>query len=48
MIEIGSENEKFVIVKSGIKNGDEVVITGAYLLSSELILKKGGIDLMMN
>lgn len=48
MIEIGPENEKFVIVKSGIKNGDEVVITGAYLLSSELILKKGGIDLMMN
>ena len=45
MIEIGSENEKFVIIKSGIKNGDEVVITGAYLLSSELILKKGGIDI---
>lgn len=42
IVEIESENEKSVLIKSGIKKGEEVVISGAYLLSSEYILKKGG------
>lgn len=42
MVEIELENEKSVLIKSGIKKGEEVVISGAYLLSSEYILKKGG------
>ncbi|MDA9554927.1 efflux RND transporter periplasmic adaptor subunit [Pelobium sp.] len=42
LVEIESENENSVLIKSGIQKGDEVVVTGAYLLSSEYILKKGG------
>jgi len=30
-----------VEIKEGLKAGDQVVITGAYLLYSEYILKKG-------
>lgn len=47
MVEIESENEKSVLIKSGVKEGEEIVISGAYLLTSEYILKKGG-DLKMN
>ncbi len=42
MVQIDSENEKLAIIKNGLKNGDEVVISGAYLLTSEYTLKKGG------
>jgi Cu(I)/Ag(I) efflux system membrane fusion protein len=42
IVEIGAENESSVIIKTGLKIGDEVVISGAYLLTSEFILKKGG------
>lgn len=42
LVKIESENEKSVLIKSGVKKGEEVVISGAYLLSSEYILKKGG------
>ena len=42
IVEIGAENESSVIIKTGLKIDDEVVISGAYLLTSEFILKKGG------
>ncbi len=42
IVEIGAENESSVIIKTGLKIGDEVVTSGAYLLTSEFILKKGG------
>lgn len=41
MVKLGGENEQSVVIEDGIKNGDEVVISGAYLLSSEYTLKKG-------
>lgn len=41
MVETGIENAKFVEVLSGVKEGEEIVISGAYLVSSEFILKKG-------
>ncbi|MBK0382525.1 efflux RND transporter periplasmic adaptor subunit [Pedobacter sp. SD-b] len=42
MVEIGDESEASTIIKSGIKIGDNVVVSGAYLLTSEFVLKKGG------
>jgi Cu(I)/Ag(I) efflux system membrane fusion protein len=42
MVEFGEENENYVIIKKGLNYGDEVVISGAYLMNSEYILKKGG------
>ena len=41
MVEIGSENNDRVEIKSGLKDGDVVVISGAYLLNSEYIFKIG-------
>lgn len=41
-VEIGKENEQTVVIKNGILQGENVVISGAYLLTSEYILKKGG------
>jgi Cu(I)/Ag(I) efflux system membrane fusion protein len=41
MVTLGAENENSVVVTKGLKNGDEIVISGAYLLSSEYTLKKG-------
>lgn len=41
MVKLGAENEQSVVIEKGLKNGDEVVISGAYLLSSEYTLKKG-------
>ncbi len=41
MVEIGVENEDRIEIKSGLNNGDIVVINGAYLLQSEFIFKKG-------
>lgn len=41
MIKIGMEDGDRVEVKSGLQPGDIVVISGAYLLNSEFIFKKG-------
>lgn len=41
MVEIGLENNDRVEIKSGLKDGDVVVISGAYLLNSEYIFKIG-------
>jgi membrane fusion protein, copper/silver efflux system len=41
MIEIGLEDNGFVEVTSGLNSGDVVVVSGAYLLNSEYIFKKG-------
>lgn len=41
LIKTGTENENQVEITAGLQNGDHVVITGAYLLYSEYILKKG-------
>jgi Cu(I)/Ag(I) efflux system membrane fusion protein len=41
MIETGLESGDRIEVRSGIQNGDVVVISGAYLLNSEYIFKKG-------
>lgn len=41
MVETGLETAEGVEIKSGIEKGEKVVVTGAYLLSSEYILKKG-------
>ncbi|MBC8053892.1 MAG: efflux RND transporter periplasmic adaptor subunit [Sphingobacteriaceae bacterium] len=37
----GAEDENQIVITSGISNGEEVVSSGAYLLHSEFILKKG-------
>jgi Cu(I)/Ag(I) efflux system membrane fusion protein len=42
MVQLGVENENSVVIIKGLNNGDEVVVSGAYLLSSEYTLKKGG------
>jgi Cu(I)/Ag(I) efflux system membrane fusion protein len=41
MIETGMQNSDMMEVKEGLKAGDEVVISGAYLINSEYIFKKG-------
>jgi Cu(I)/Ag(I) efflux system membrane fusion protein len=41
MIELGIQNKKEVEVISGLKEGELIVTSGAYLLNSALILKKG-------
>ena len=41
MVETGMEDRERVEIKSGLQPGDIVVITGAYLLNSEFIFKKG-------
>lgn len=41
MIQIGMEDGDRVEIKSGLQPGDIVVISGAYLLKSEFIFKKG-------
>lgn len=41
MVDVGIENDGRIEIKSGLKSGDLVVITGAYLLNSEYIFKKG-------
>ena len=40
-VETGIENKKFVEIISGLKEGERVVTSGAYLLNSAFILKKG-------
>lgn len=41
MVTIGIQNKDNVEVLSGIKPGDKVVVSGAYLLNSEFIFKRG-------
>lgn len=41
IVDIAYENENSIIIKNGIQRGDEVVVSGAYLLMSEYKLKKG-------
>lgn len=41
VVEIGNERSGGVEVKSGLQEGDQVVVSGAYLLYSEYVLKKG-------
>jgi len=40
-VETGIENKQFVEIISGLKEGERVVTSGAYLLNSEFILKQG-------
>jgi Cu(I)/Ag(I) efflux system membrane fusion protein len=41
MVETGIENGDRIEIKSGLKEGDVVVTSGAYLINSEYIFKKG-------
>lgn len=41
MVEVGIEADGRIEIKSGLMPGDLVVITGAYLLNSEYVFKKG-------
>jgi len=41
MVEVGLESDDRIEIKSGLTAGDVVVISGAYLLQSEYIFKKG-------
>lgn len=41
MVQTGMENEDRIEIKSGLKTSDVVVISGAYLLNSEFVFKKG-------
>lgn len=41
MVKTGIESFDFVEITEGVKEGDTVAISGAYLLYSEIILKKG-------
>lgn len=41
MVEVGMESDDRIEIKSGLNAGDVVVMTGAYLLQSEYIFKKG-------
>ena len=40
-VETGVENKQFVEILSGLKEGELVITSGAYLLNSEFILKQG-------
>jgi Cu(I)/Ag(I) efflux system membrane fusion protein len=40
-VTLGREDAQLVEIKEGLNNGDRVVTTGAYLLYSEFVLKKG-------
>lgn len=41
MVETGLENADRIEIKKGLEQGDLVVVTGAYLLQSEFLFKKG-------
>lgn len=41
MITIGLQNSRMIEITGGLNNGDIVVVTGAYLLNSEYVFKKG-------
>jgi Cu(I)/Ag(I) efflux system membrane fusion protein len=46
MVQTGQETGDRIEIKSGLQNGDVVVMRGAYLLHSEYVFKKGGDDPM--
>lgn len=41
MVDIGMQNKEYTQIISGLEEGEAVVISGAYLLQSEYIFKKG-------
>jgi membrane fusion protein, copper/silver efflux system len=41
MVETGTESDGMIEIKSGLKEGDAIVVNGAYLLQSEYIFRKG-------
>jgi Cu(I)/Ag(I) efflux system membrane fusion protein len=41
MVQTGLETDDRIEIKSGLKEGDVIVISGTYLLNSEYIFKKG-------
>lgn len=41
IVETGVEGSEGIVITSGLQSGDKVVISGAYLLYSEYMLKKG-------
>lgn len=41
MVETGMESDGMIEIKSGLKEGDAIVVNGAYLLQSEYIFRKG-------
>jgi Cu(I)/Ag(I) efflux system membrane fusion protein len=41
LVKTGQENDQRVEISAGLQAGEQVVVTGAYLLYSEYILKKG-------
>jgi Cu(I)/Ag(I) efflux system membrane fusion protein len=41
MIETGMENKEYTEIVSGLEEGDAVVTSGAYLLQSEYIFRRG-------
>ena len=41
MVETGIEDDNNIEITSGLKIGDVVVVSGAYLLNSEYIFKRG-------
>ena len=41
MVQTGLESDDRIEIKSGLKPGDVIVLTGAYLLHSEYVFKKG-------
>jgi Cu(I)/Ag(I) efflux system membrane fusion protein len=42
MVQTGQESGDRIEIKSGLQNGDVIVMRGAYLLHSEYVFKKGG------
>ncbi|MBY0427112.1 MAG: efflux RND transporter periplasmic adaptor subunit, partial [Cytophagales bacterium] len=45
MVTLGIENKKEVEILSGIDPGEKVVISGAFFLKSESVVRKGGGDM---
>lgn len=41
LVKTGIRNKKYIEILSGLEEGDDVVISGSYLLQSEYIFKKG-------
>jgi Cu(I)/Ag(I) efflux system membrane fusion protein len=48
IVQTGAESENQIIILSGLERVKEVVISGAYLLSSEFLLKKGKDPMLRN
>ncbi len=41
MVHTGEESKGFTEITHGLSEGDKIVISGAYLLNSEFVFKKG-------